>query len=126
MKKLVFYSLLFLSVNAYAWNPFDDSKKLKDMPITSSERSTLKLELKAGQGNNLNVKVYNGLAGTVYCTGFVFYESNDSYTVSNPVTFFPQSINSFTVKAFDLNKVKSGNLADCRCEKINNGKGVCS
>ena len=128
MSKLITFLLLsFISLNAHCWNPFDKSKKTKEGPLTSSEISTLRVDLTRGEGNNLNVKVYNGLQGTVYCDSFNFTENNgNSYPVSNFVSIPSQSIRTFTVKAFNLNNTRSGNLSGCKCEKLNDGQGVCT
>ena len=128
MSKLIIYILFFsISFNAYCWNPFENSKKTKEVPLTANELSALRIDLTSGEGNNLKVKVYNGLQGTVTCDDFIFYEKNgNQYTVSNYVTLPPQSIQNFSVKAFDLSKTKSGNLSGCKCDKLNNGKGFCT
>lgn len=122
-----FLLLFFISLNAYCWNPFDDSKKTKEALLTSNELSALRIDLTRGEGNSLKVKVYNGLQGNVYCDSFIFFENNgSSYPVSNYISIPSQSIRTFTVKAFNLNNTKSGNLSGCKCEKLNNGRGVCT
>jgi hypothetical protein len=123
MKKIIGLVLVFFSVNCFAWNPF--SNKSVTTSISSAEQSLLRIEINLGRGNNVQLKIYNGLSGPVWCEALRITENNSNiYDVSHPFFIPSLSIEQFTVKIFDSSKAKKASLLGCKCEKIN-GKGGC-
>lgn len=122
---LTLFSIYFLllSSHTFAWNPF--SNKPETTLLDPSEQSSLRVEIRRGSGNNLILKIYNGLSGPVWCESLRVTENNfNTYDVSHPFYIPSKSIEQFNVKIFDSSKANGVSLIGCKCEKIK-GKGNC-